>query len=176
MQDFFSFLLIAVTGTFGGLLGLRYRLPAGAMLGALLAVVILHAFLPNLPSIDPQARIWLQIVVGAALGSRANPQSLRRLRQALPAAAWMVSGTLLGVGVGTFVISSALRPGIGEAILAGTPGGMPEMVLLASALGLDVNTVLSIQLTRVTLSLFVLVPLARLVVARAANGPSRGAS
>jgi len=170
MHDFFSFVLIAVSGVLGGSLGFRYRLPAGAMLGALLAVVILHTFLPNLPSINPQARIWLQIVVGAALGSRANPESLRRLRQALPATGLMIGGTLLGVAIGTFVISSALRPGTGEAILSGTPGGMPEMVLLASALGLDANTVLGIQLIRVTLSLFILVPLARLVVARADRG------
>jgi membrane AbrB-like protein len=172
MHDTFTYSLIVAVGVGGGLLGLRYRLPAGAMLGALVAVVTLHTLLPSLPSIPAHVRTWLQIVVGAALGSRANPDSLRKLRQALPATGLMMAGTLLGVAIGSVIVASAIHAKTGEALLSGTPGGMPEMVLLASALGLDVDTVLSIQLTRVTLSMFILVPLARLVVARSAGSGS----
>ncbi|MDQ7820933.1 MAG: AbrB family transcriptional regulator [Armatimonadota bacterium] len=158
--------VVLAVGTAGGYVALRLRLPAGALLGSLLAVLAAHALIPGLPALDPQIRRGIQILVGTALGSRISPQTLHRLRRVLPAVAVVVAATVAGTLGGALLVAGLLRVDMGTALLASTPGGMPEMILMADALHRDVPLVTVIQLVRVLLTLIVLVPLARLVTAR----------
>ncbi|MBM3471361.1 MAG: hypothetical protein FJX73_11320 [Armatimonadetes bacterium] len=164
--------LVLLIGAAGGYAGLRLRLPAGALLGALLAVLLAHALIPTLPAIDPTIRRWLQILVGTALGSRVSADTVRRLRRAVPVAALVVAATIAGTLVGGAVVASVLNIDRGTALLASTPGGLPEMVVMADALGRDVPTVVVIQLVRIILTLIVVLPLARLFMVRHGAEPS----
>jgi membrane AbrB-like protein len=162
-------LLLIAAGAAGAYLGLRLRLPAGALLGALIAVLALHTLMPVLPSINPVVRRWVQVLVGTALGSRVSRETLGRLRQALPVAVLVVAATVMGTLAGATVVGWIMDVDRGTALLASTPGGMPEMVLMADALGRSVPTVVLIQLIRNVLTLIILLPVARLLTSRAAE-------
>jgi len=54
----------------------------------------------------------------------------------------------------------------GTALLAATPGGMPEMILIALALDRPVDLVTTVQLVRVVTTLVVTLPLVRLWLRR----------
>jgi membrane AbrB-like protein len=166
MSDIATFVLLIGVGAAGAYLGLRLRLPAGALLGALIAVLILHALMPVLPSIDPIARLWVQVLVGTALGSRVSRQSLGLLRRAVPVAVLVVAATVVGTLAGSTLVGWIMDVDRGTALLASTPGGMPEMVLMADALDRDVPTVVLIQLIRNILTLIVLLPVARFLTSR----------
>ncbi|MDR7544262.1 MAG: AbrB family transcriptional regulator [Armatimonadota bacterium] len=169
MTDAGAFVLLIATGAAGAYLGLRLRLPAGALLGALIAVLFLHTVMPVLPSVNPVVRRWVQVLVGTALGSRVSRETLGRLRQAIPVAVLVVAATVIGTLTGSAVVGWILHVDRGTALLASTPGGMPEMVLMADALDRDVPTVVLIQLIRNILTLIVLLPVARLLTPRAAE-------
>ncbi len=158
--------VVLAVGAAGGYAALRLRLPAGALLGALLAVLAAHALVPDLPTIDPQVRRWIQLLVGIALGSRVSPQTLRQLRRVAPAVGIVVVATLAGTVAGATLVAALLSVDLGTALLASTPGGMPEMILMADALHRDVPLVTVVQLIRILLTLVILVPLARLVAGR----------
>lgn len=170
MSDPQGVILVLLIGIAGGYAGVRLRLPAGALLGSLGAVLAAHAVMPALPAIDPDVRWWLQVVVGTAIGSLVSADALQRMRQAVSVVVLVIAATILGALIGAFVISGMLDVDYGTALLASTPGGMVEMVLIADALHRDTPTVVMIQLVRIVLTLIVLVPLARLITMRQAEG------
>jgi membrane AbrB-like protein len=166
MTDVPGVLVVLAVGAAGGYVALRLRVPAGALVGSLVAVLAIHALLPTLPAIDPRIRRGVQILVGTALGSRVSVRTLQRIRQVLPAAILVVGSTVVGTLAGAAVVATLLRIDLGTAVLASTPGGMPEMILMADALHRDVPVVTVVQLVRILLTLIVLVPLARVLTAR----------
>lgn len=166
MSGYAGLALVFAIGAAGGYAGMRLRLPAGPLLGALVAVLAAQLLIPGLPSVSPQVRMWLQILAGVALGSRVSADTVRRLRRAGPLAAMVVVVTILGTLAGGAVVALALGLDRGTALLASTPGGMPEMILIADSLGRDVPTVVVIQLIRVVLTLLIVLPLARLFILR----------
>ncbi len=90
-----------------------------------------------------------QIVIGLSLGSRFRWEDMRRLPR--------VAATGLGVSLATSAVTIASALAMAGAagldprnmVLAGAPGGMAEMVLTASALGLSVPLVACFQIVRI---------------------------
>jgi membrane AbrB-like protein len=154
-------------GVAGGLLGIRLRLPAGALLGGLVGSLLALSVLPGaVPAVDPSVRRWLQIAVGITLGSRVRPDTLPNVRRASRAAFLVVLAALLGALGGAWLVQRAAGLEWGTALLAATPGGMPEMVLIALALDRPVDVVTTVQLVRVVVTLLITLPLIRLWLRR----------
>lgn len=153
---------VVAAGVAGGIVGIRLRLPAGALLGGLLGSLAALSLLPvQVPPVDPSVRRWLQIAVGITLGSRVRPDTLPNVRRASRAALVVVLVTLVGAVGGAEVLRWTARLDRGTALLAATPGGMPEMILLALALDRPVDLVTTVQLVRVVTTLVVTLPLVR---------------
>jgi membrane AbrB-like protein len=154
--------MVLAAGLLGGLLGIRLRLPAGALLGGLLGSLAAVSVLPGpVPAVDPAVRRWLQIAVGITLGSRVRPETLPNVRRASRAAFVVVLVTLAGAVGGAALLQRITRLDWGTALLAATPGGMPEMILIALALDRPVDLVTTVQLVRVVTTLVVTLPLVR---------------
>ena len=154
-------------GVLGGLVGIRLRLPAGPLLGGLLGALAALSVAPaTVAPADPSVRRWLQIAVGITLGSRVRPETLPNVRRASRAAFLVVLVTLVGAVGGAGLLRWADGLDWGTALLAATPGGMPEMILIALALDRPVDLVTTVQLVRVVTTLVVTLPLVRLWLRR----------
>ena len=129
-------LVTLLVGTAGGLAGYKLRLPAGALLGSMLAVGIfnclgLQAYMPL------EARIGAQILVGCLLGLNLNLETFRQFKTLIkPALIIIISLLTCGVVTG-FVLYKFCKLDMYTAFLCCTAGGMTELSLLAVTLGGD---------------------------------------
>ncbi len=125
------------------------RLPAGAILGPLIAAVALSMsglFPPVLVPAWPEATAY--VVIGLQIGLRFTRASLRQIAGLLPAAvglivALLIVSALLGLGLVVWVGVSPL-----DAYLATTPGGLYAVLATAVDSGADVSFVLTVQVVR----------------------------
>lgn len=160
-------LAVAVAGV-GGWLGVRFRLPAGALVGAMLVGLV-----PGLTGIGPLA--WppfvlegAYLLLGARVGSRFDRMILRRIWTLLP----FVIGFILGLSV----ICAGLGWALAEvtdldlltALLATSPGGIDAATIAALDTGANVTMVVSIQMARLLLMVLVGPFIVRRLVRRAA--------
>jgi len=148
----------------GGLVALKLRIPAGALIGSMVLVAIAQGSGAQLGSLPAWTRTGVQIVLGAVIGLSITPQVVQDLRQiALPAV--ILAVTLLTTGLITgWVISKISRLDIITSLFSSAPGGMTDMVLLSSVLGADAPKVAALHLIRVVSVLIVMPPLLRWLV------------
>ncbi len=150
-----AFLLTNLIGAIGGLILYRLKVPAGAMIGAMLSVMAL-GILSGAAYYPDQVRTYVQIASGILIGSRINRKDIGELKQVI------VPSLLLLVGMFILNLSFAYlfaRFGnldINTALFAGAPGGMSDMALIAEDLGANTAQVAMMQLVRIlfVISLF----------------------
>jgi uncharacterized protein len=130
------FVILVVSGGLAAAL-VRLRVPAGALLGAMIASALLHTTGLVHGRFPPALVIAGFVATGVVIGSRFRGTSLATLRRTIPGA---VGSVLLALAL------SAAIAGIGTAILglpfgqlwlAYAPGGVEAMAAMALALNLD---------------------------------------
>lgn len=157
-------LAIALVGCW---LGRLAHLPAPSLLGPLLIASTLAAFdVPFTDSVPSLLAAGAFAVVGAQVGLRFTPDTVRALRRILPAGVVLIAGLIVvsgGLGV-LLSIVTGLSPLDGY--LATTPGGIFVVLALAAGSGADSTVVLAVQVLRMLVMLFAGPPLARLLRTR----------
>ena len=129
-------LITILVGSTGGLIAYRLRLPAGPMLGAMIAVGIYNClgFESYMPA---QVRVGVQIVMGCILGLNLNRDTFKQLKTVIkPALVIVPSLMIFGLTTG-FILHKFFDLDMYTAFLSSTPGGLAELSLLAEALGGD---------------------------------------
>lgn len=149
------------------------RVPAPSLLGPMvLAAALTAAGIEVVPSVPVLLTSAAFAVVGAEVGLRFTPETLRTLRRILPAGLFLiVSLIVLCGGLGVLLsVMTGLTPLDGY--LATTPGGI--FVVLAVAAGADANStvVVAVQVLRMLVMLLAGPALARLLSGRD-GGPDR---
>jgi membrane AbrB-like protein len=140
--------LCAVAGAF---LAPRVGLPAPQILGPMILSAIVH--LVGLTDSSPPTLLvnMTQVVLGTVIGCRflgvPAPDILRNIALAAVASTAMLVVTLAAAFLVTEMTDAPLR----ETFLIFSPGGLPEMSLLALSLDADVAYVATIHLLRITL-------------------------
>lgn len=156
-------LLIVLVGLAGGLAGHALRLPAGPLLGALAAVAVLRLWaLPGI-ALAPSVRSLGRVLVGTTIGSTVSLAVLVSMGRTV-VLALVLSATLILVGAGLafgMVRLGGMDPT--TAVIAASPGGMPEMVGLADELGADVDLVMGFHTLRKFASLLAVLGTATLL-------------
>jgi uncharacterized protein len=135
-------------GITGGLLGWWSDLPAGPLLGSLLAVAAVNVLADGRPSVPPSVRVPGRILVGATIGSLATPALLHTLSASI---GWAIALTVAVVGCSLLVgLWFARATGVDRrtALLGSCPGGMAEMVALAEESAARVELVIGMHLVR----------------------------
>lgn len=154
-----NYLVTLLIGLAGGLFAQQLRVPAGGLIGSLVAVSALNLsgwfHVPNFPS---NTKFVLQIGVGILLATSINRDVLFSLRDmwrpALTGAAIMVStGIFSGLLISRWLGIEQLT-----ALLGSAPGGISDMSLIAMDLGAQGSAVIIMHLTRL-ISVVVIVPL-----------------
>lgn len=167
-MSYFLFITIALLG---GWLGTLLKLPAGGLVGSLLATALLNVTswfeTPPWPS---EGRFLLQVGVGLLIGCSATADTLARLRDLwLPALVTTV--LLVGCGLLTAWIDSRWL-GLDQltALLGSAPGGISGMSLAAIEMGAEASEVVVLHLSRLLTVLLILPWLVRLVVPPVTGG------
>lgn len=155
------FVLLHVVGALGGLLLRKLRLPAGALVGAMLGVMIFNSFTTLAPSSPHELRILVQIVSGLVIGtrfSRSDVQSLRTM--ALPVIV-LVTVLLATNLVFAFLMEHFTSLSFMTSFFACAPGGVSDLALVATDFGAVMEHVALLQLFRLSLVIIVFPPMIR---------------
>ncbi|MGF1494484.1 MAG: AbrB family transcriptional regulator [Microcoleaceae cyanobacterium] len=158
MEVFISYGSICLVGLLGGLAGFFLGIPAGALVGSMLAVALFNIFGQiEVPSFPAEIRLFFQLGVGILLGSKFTAEtfySLKELwRPALLGAAITISaGLVSGILISRFLGIEELT-----AFLATSPGGLTDMSLVALDVGAKTSVVIVMHLTRL-ISILIIIP------------------
>ena len=147
MENGFKLILTLMIGMVGGLLGKKYKLPAGALVGAILSVAFCNVLTQQMyfPS---DLRTYVQIASGAFVGSRIKKSDLSGLSYLASSAAVLVAGMfVMNVVLGSFLYYTTDLD-IATAFYGTAPGGMQDMGLISQDFGADPVMVSVIQLVR----------------------------
>ncbi len=168
--DLIRGLALLAVGTVGALAAREAGIPAGMIVGALIAG---GAF--RLAGGDPGP--WRgrygrtgRLLLGTAIGAAVAPDVIAPLKAALlPMIALIVIviGVALGLGwaLGRF---ADLDPA--TALISSVPGGLPAMIAMSDDMGADAAIVTAIHFSRLTTILLAVPPLIRLLAAPPAGG------
>ncbi len=149
--------LLLALGLTGGLVFKLLKLPAPLILGPMVAVSLGN--LAELPF--PLLPAWFeniaQVVLGFYLGAGITQGNLKELKAIFfPAAATAVWSMVITFGLGFFLYK--ITPlNLATAVLSSSPGGAPEVSIIALSVNADVATVTVMQMARL-LAILIMAP------------------
>ena len=150
MESFLFFLLTMAIAAVGGVIGYKLKLPAGAMLGAMVATVIFN-LITHHAVFYADLRVVVQLLAGAMIGSRMNRDVLLGMKRlTVPILILVASMFVLNMVFGSalYLFSSLSAP---TALFAAAPGGASEMAIVAGELGANAAHVAILQLARLVI-------------------------
>jgi len=140
--------LLLAAGAIGFFAADKMHMPAGQVIGPLLASAFLHlgGFISAKP---PQELInAAQIILGAYIGARFLNENLAIVRSSILLAAGHVAVMLSMSILLAFMLYIYLDLPMMVGVMSFAPGGLPENSLIAFGLGLDVGFIASVQIVR----------------------------
>ncbi len=151
--------VVLIFGGIGAIVGHRLPIPAGVLVGTLVAVGIggggvALLGLPQL-SFPPGTYSLLQILLGMLVGFRMTREELREGAHALLPAS-LLAAFIISASVGAALVAVpliSLDPV--TALFAAAPGGLTEMTAVGASFGADGAAVAGVQLVRVLLAVAV---------------------
>ena len=168
MQGLAGGLLVAV-GT--GLLAVSFRVPGGAVVGAMVGGALYNFVSPARAELPGWAGLLVQLFVGAMIGFSARRELLPVLLRVLPVALVGVA-TFLLVGVLLSIVVARLGwLDVVSSLFGFVPGGISVMSILAESEGGKGAVVAAMHFVRVVTILLVAPWLARLFIAFDRAGP-----
>ncbi len=140
-------LLTLCVATIGGIIGIKLKIPAGALVGAMLAVAAIKIGTGR-GELPYTFRLVAQIFVGGMLGLNFSMDTIQGLRNLiLPATIVVIGLTLFSVILG-FTLSKLTGIDLTTALFSVSPGGLTDMTLISGAYGADTPTVALLHLMR----------------------------
>jgi|SRR5690554_35808 len=153
-----------VIAILGGLLGHKLRIPAGGILGAMMAVGV-YNLLGKEAYLPANIGVAAQIMAGAIIGLRVNKATILGLKDMLIPSVIIVFGVLLTSLVIGFVISKFSDMSLATCLFASAPGGITEITLASGDFGADTAKVALLQSLRLV-SVIAILPNALRVLLR----------
>ncbi|MDK2917508.1 MAG: hypothetical protein PWQ37_241 [Candidatus Petromonas sp.] len=141
----------------GGFLGIKLKIPAGAFVGAMVAVAI-YNITTDKGVIPSNFKLMAQIVVGGMLGLNFTMDTIYGLKNLIiPASILLVGLTALSLTLG-FFISKIAGIDLITALFSSAPGGLTDMVLISEAYGAETHKVALLHLMRL-ITVITVIPL-----------------
>lgn len=147
-----------IIGMIGGLLALRLKVPAGAMVGSMLSVALFNIITGE--TYFPQdLRVITQIAAGAFIGSGIKKKDVLDLRLMIKPAILMVSSMIvLDLFLG-YIMFKITDIDLITSLFACAPGGIVDMSLISTDLGADSSKVALLQMVRIMCIYTLLTPI-----------------
>ena len=148
----------------GGFIGIKLKLPAGGLVGSMVAVALAQIGGLRLGSMPPGAMIVLQVLVGMMIGLGITREAALEMKQlALPGLLLVLGMVVAGVTMG-FLVKKISGLDLVTSLYSTAPGGMMDMVLISSTQGADAPKVAVLHLMRLAGVIIILPPLLRWLV------------
>lgn len=158
MGNVLYFALLLTLAALGGVIGDKLKLPAGGMLGAMIAVIA-YNLIAEPPIYMPDAvRVGLQISFGPLLGATITKKDMLGLRKlALPALVMLSCMMVINViiGISMYYLSNL---DVATTLFASAPGGMVDMAIISEEFGANSAYVAILQLSRLMFIFIFMVP------------------
>jgi hypothetical protein len=156
MEGYMSTIQTLVVAVLGGLIGLRLRIPAGALIGSIVASAI-YNIMSSKGYIPYNFRLVAQMVVGGYIGLSFSKSSLFQIKSSIMPLIIMVVGMFaFSILLGLF-LHKVTDIDLATAMLGTAPGGIAEMSIIADSYGADVSIVASMHLIRI-ISIVIFLP------------------
>lgn len=126
-----GWLIYLLVGTVGGLCGSRLKLPAGSLVGAMIAVMLFKLLVRTDWSIPREANFIFQVALGVMVGAAFQPSMLPMLKTVFVP---ILASTLTLVGTGLILTFVFIQLNIFDgptAYLCTSPGAMSGIIVLA---------------------------------------------
>lgn len=157
-----TLVLTLITGTAGGFLFYKLKIPAGMLVGAIVSVSCLSVFTP-FAAMPANAKLCAQIITGAYIGCMISRDDVRHLPKVIkPYLAVMLSFFILNMVMG-FIIWAVSPMDLLTSMLCALPGGISDTPLIAMDMGADAAKVALMQFVRMVFGIGVLPSLIVLV-------------
>ncbi len=148
-------LLTSCVAVLGGCVGLKLRLPAGALIGSMLATAVLNVAFES-ACMPPELKFYTQVATGVYIGAKISRENLRELREIIwPALLLVVIMLAFAVGVGGFIYSISDMT-IATALFAMAPAGITDMTLASMDYDAESSVVALIQTLRIIFTISIL--------------------
>ena len=149
MNYLISLPIFLAVGTVGGYLGMKLKIPAGALIGSLLAMICFKLISRVDWNVPKTFTFVLQVFLGIMVGASFQPGMLKVMgRVFFP----VITSTLLLVGTGLLISMVFTRMGLldmGTAYLATSPGAMSALLVVALDSGKDAAVITCFHFFRV---------------------------
>ena len=153
--------LLLAAAAVGGLAMRRLGAPNPWVLGALAVSALLTGCGIEWSALPKPLSALGQVFIGISLGTRFSPESMRSAPRWLAAVAVGTVVMLLASAAFALLLATLLDLHIATMVLATSPGGIAEMAITASVLGLGVPVVTAFQVVRYVTVLVLMAPLYR---------------
>lgn len=139
----------------GGYLGIKLKVPAGAFVGAMIAVAIFNMYTGK-GQMPMQFKLVAQIVVGGMIGLNFKMDTLSELKSLLmPALIILIGLTFYCILLG-FIIHKVTGLDLVTSLFSTSPGGITDMTLISEAYGAETPKVAILHLVRLVTVITVL--------------------
>lgn len=153
--DMMPFIYTVLAAVAGGLLLKLFKVPAGAMIGAMAAVALLsiftgEAFFPS------EIKMVVQMIAGAFIGVGIQKKDVLALKRSIVPAVILVAAIILLTLTMGFLLCLFTGYDLATALFCCAPGGVVDMALISYDMGADSSVVSVFQLIRLisVISLF----------------------
>lgn len=160
-------LLTLLTGTLGGLVFCRFKVPAGMLVGAIFAVSALSVATPY-ALMPASAKLTAQVITGAYIGSTISKRDILHLPRIIGPYLMLLSGFFVLNVISGLLIYMLSPLDLLTALLCAMPGGISDTPLIAMDMGADAAKVAVLQFVRMIFGLGAL-PFLIVAVDRMAN-------
>ena len=160
-----SLLITLAVAAAGSALFLRLRVPAGALVGALIFTACLKVF-TNVGEMPAFVKTGVQIIAGAFVGQRVRMRDLKEMRTIIkPVIVYLSCVVFLIIGMG-FVIERLTILDLPTALLSVLPGGVTEIAMISEELGANAMHTTVLQMSRYIYAVLLLPQIDALICAR----------
>ncbi|WP_286905561.1 AbrB family transcriptional regulator [Clostridium sp. UBA1652] len=159
MQNLLLTLLVAIVG---GTIALKLKVPAGAMIGAMISVAIFNIVLGK-AYFPVNAKIVTQIAAGAFVGAGITYRDIISLKSIIKPAVIITLGMISINLIMGYLMHKLTGIDLVTSLFACAPGGIVDMSIISSDLGADTSKVAILQLVRLMGVMLILPSLLKLI-------------
>jgi hypothetical protein len=153
--------ILSLLGVLVGLLGRRFKLPAGDLLGPMLLAAVINPAWLHIAAYPPELRLYASWIIGLGVGASISVAVLRRFKPYALAGVLMTAFLIISSLALGWLLSAITEIDLLTAILGCSPGGATALIILSGELGADAQLVAAMHVTRMVILLALLPVLIR---------------
>lgn len=150
-----NLLLTIGVGIIGSIVMEKLRVPAGAMIGALISTALFNIFFGRAYS-PALIKLLVQGVAGGLIGQRISMKDIREIKDIIkPSIIFLLGILVICFGMGFLSWKTTILD-LPTSLVAFMPGGLTEVAVVSDELGADITQATTLQLIRYLFAIIIL--------------------